>query len=167
MSLVLSRNDIPTLGEISQRYGGWIRARIRPRFPHEAEDLEQEVMLRIGQALPRMQKTGEQSLRGLISRVLRSVLVDEVRRKRRQPTPTDVAEGVADPGTVRDEAEFQESVALVESRFGYLTNEQRRILQLRFRHGMGFRQIAEVLGVPQGTVAGWYSRALHVLRESL
>jgi RNA polymerase sigma-70 factor (ECF subfamily) len=158
----------PSLVDVANRYGGWIRGKLRSRFPAEADDLEQDAMLRIAQALPRMQATEERSLRALISRVLRSVMVDEVRRKKRLPVVEEAAgEVAATTAAPGDAVAGAEDAAKAKARFGYLTEEQRRILTLRFQHGLAFRQIAEILGVPQGTVAGWYSRALGVLRESL
>lgn len=158
----------PTLDEIATRYGGWIRGKLRSRFAADADDLEQEAMLRMAQALPRMRKTDDESVRALISRVLRSVMVDEVRRRKRIPPPSEAADDVADPRAADTErADARDAAETVEALFGYLTEEQRRILVLRFQHGLGFREISEILEIPQGTVAGWYSRAVGVLKENL
>ena len=157
------------LERIRRTYGGWIRSRVRSRFARGWEDIEQDVMLKLGQGLPRMRETGERSLRALISRTLRSVFVDELRKRSRREEPGAAPEEPPDPAPgVSETVATRESVGLLKSAgWARLTRTQRRILKLRFEQGLSFRQIAEFLDVPQGSVAGWYSRALEALREFL
>jgi RNA polymerase sigma-70 factor (ECF subfamily) len=133
-----------------------------------AEDLEQEALLRLGRNLPHLRSGTEIAVRALVSRVLRSVMVDEVRR--RKSRPANVSPDVEDlpgPPVGQAPAEVQEDLARVRGLFGILSEDQRRVLRMHFQEGLALRQIADVLGVPRGTVAAWYSRALTLLRERL
>ena len=44
---------------------------------------------------------------------------------------------------------------------------QREILDLRFQHDLSYAEIAEVLGVPVGTVRSRLHNAMQLLRERL
>lgn len=158
-----------TLDIVQERYGSWIRSRVRSVFPREWEDLVQEVMLKLGQALPRMREHHDEAVRAVISRTVRSVCVDEMRRRARRPRPEPESGDVADDrtGPSGRAVKVDDFARLHAAAARKLSPQQRRILKLRFEDGLSFKQIAEVLDVPQGSVAGWYSRALDVLREEL
>lgn len=49
----------------------------------------------------------------------------------------------------------------------HLPSLQREILDLRFQHELSYAEIAEVLGVPVGTVRSRLHNAMHLLRERL
>jgi len=156
-------------------YGSWIRARVRDYLPDAWEDGVQEVLVKLQPALARMRETRAEALRALVSRTVRSVCIDELRRRARRPAAAATetgseTESLADPAPpqqeARDEAEEQaELLARVRGAWHELAERDRQVLQLRFRDGLSFREIAEVLDVPQGSVAGWYSRAIARLRE--
>ena len=157
-----------SLDKIIERHGAWIRARLRRRFPGEWEDLFQEVMMKVDQGLAHFDGGEGPALRSWLSRITRSVSVDEFRRSTRRP----VTEGESKEAThsgpsaadllLRDEAK-DELRALARQ---LLSAREREILHLRFHAGLSFRQIAQILNVPQGSVAGWYSRAILRLREA-
>jgi RNA polymerase sigma factor (sigma-70 family) len=54
---------------------------------------------------------------------------------------------------------------LVDEGLAMLTERERRLLDLAYRGGMTQREIAELLGVPEGTVKTWAHRALAILRR--
>jgi RNA polymerase sigma factor (sigma-70 family) len=116
--------------------------------------MEQEAHLRLGRNLPKLRNPGEEVVRTLVSRVLRSVMVDEIRRRRSRPSGVS-AEVEEIPGRPQGEplAEIREEVGRVQSLFVILSEEQRRVLRMHFQDGLGLRQIVDVLGVPRGTVA--------------
>ena len=157
--------------DLYERYGDWIRARVRGTFPNEWEDVMQDVMLKLGRAVGSLRDRRDEAVRALISRTVRSVCVDEIRRRARHPMPVhDEGEAeIADPGSPSpvQEVAAAESRSELSAAWAALPERERQILRLRFHDGLGFREIAEVLGVPQGSVAGWYSRALARLRETL
>lgn len=154
---------------VHEQFGSWIEARVRKVFPHEWEDVSQEVMLKLGHAVPAMRESNPEALRAVVSRTVRSVCIDEFRRRgRRRPAAEasddvpDDATGVATRAARRDDAQ-----RLEEAAWSLLTERERQILKLRFQSGLSFRQISEVLDVPQGSVAGWYSRVMTKLRDAM
>ena len=162
------------LEEVYACYGSWIRAKVRRYLPDAWEDGVQEVLVKLQPALEHMRETREEALRALVSRTVRSVCIDEIRRRARQPAagsteaeaaPEELADPAASGDEARDQAEEQaELLARVRGIWNGLAERERHILELRFRDGLSFREIAEILVVPQGSVAGWYSRAIARLR---
>jgi RNA polymerase sigma-70 factor (ECF subfamily) len=127
-------------------------------------------MLKLVQALPGLRDQRIEPTRAFISRTMRSVCIDEWRRRAQRPRTEDASELALDDRRTEsppDAATARESRESVRAAWRDLPERDRAILELRFDDGLGFREIAEVLGVPQGSVAGWYSRALASLREKL
>jgi RNA polymerase sigma-70 factor (ECF subfamily) len=58
----------------------------------------------------------------------------------------------------------QEDVEVVMAALGRLDADDRELVELKIFAGLTFREIAEVAGMPQGTVATRYRRALESLR---
>jgi RNA polymerase sigma-70 factor (ECF subfamily) len=159
-----------TPGDLEARFGDWIRVKVRRFFPADFEDVAQDVMLRLVQALPAMRDGSDPAMRAFVGRTVRSVCIDEWRRRAIRPRGEDVSRlELPDPRAAApaESAMRAESSHGVAAAWAGLPERERAILQLRFRDGLSFREIAEVLAVPQGSVAGWYSRALAALREKL
>lgn len=161
------------LEEVYASYGDWIRGKVRRYLPDAWEDGVQEVLVKLQPALERMRETREEAVRALLSRTVRSVCIDEIRRRARMPgrtsadaetAPEELEDRAPSGAEVEEEAETRSRVTAV---WNALPERERHILELRFRDALSFREIAEVLDVPQGSVAGWYSRALARLREAL
>jgi RNA polymerase sigma-70 factor, ECF subfamily len=69
---------------------------------------------------------------------------------------------------VADEAAGQWADAeVVATALGRLSDDDREIVELKLFAGLTFREVAEVVGVPQATVATRYRRALESLRPWL
>ena len=94
---------------------------------------------------------------------------DEMRRRKRQARPIDdeTLVGLAgqgnpdpDPGEVDSER-----LAALEAAMARLSEADRRIVHLRHLAGLSFKQIADVLGQPLGTVLARQHRALKKLRD--
>ena len=163
------RDASPALRDVQQRYGDWIERRVRSLVRADWEDVMQDVYLRLAHALPRMRDHQERALRSLIGRTVRSVCIDTFRRRSYRGTlESAAAEETPDPsqGAI-EKAERADELARLDATWKHLAEREREILVLRFRDGLTFRQIGEVLSVPQGSVAGWYSRALARMRELL
>lgn len=157
------------LEQVYGRYGDWIRGKVRHYLPDAWEDGVQEVLVKLQPALARLRSTHAEAVRALVSRTVRSVCIDELRRRARLPRATR-AELETSPEELQappadDEGEQDELLARVRACWSTLPERERQILALRFHDGLSFREIAELLDVPQGSVAGWYSRAVARLRE--
>ncbi len=61
----------------------------------------------------------------------------------------------------------QEDTEVAAAALGRLSGEDREIVELKIFAGLTFREIADVTGLPQGTVATRYRRALESLRPWL
>jgi RNA polymerase sigma-70 factor (ECF subfamily) len=109
-------------------------------------------------------------------------LRDEMRRRRRQarPVETDTLVGLAGPATGegagagvsgvgvagQDRAEPAELSALARA-IDRLSEADREVVHLRHFAGLSFKQIAELLGQPLGTILARQHRALKKLRGIL
>jgi RNA polymerase sigma-70 factor (ECF subfamily) len=165
-----AHGEVWPLDEVERRFGPWIRTQVRRLFPRDWDDVAQDVMLKLAQALPRIRDGKIEAARAFVSRTVRSVCIDEWRRRAQRPRASDLAlADVADPAAAApvQSAIGAESRERLRRAWDALPARERTILKLRFDDGLGFREIAEVLSVPQGSVAGWYSRALASLREGL
>src|SRR5262245_57505457 len=79
------------LEDVYARYGGWIRGKVRHYLPDAWEDGVQEVFVKLQPALERMRETRPEAVRALVSRTVRSVCIDEIRRRGRADTRSTVA----------------------------------------------------------------------------
>jgi RNA polymerase sigma-70 factor (ECF subfamily) len=154
------------LGEVYTRYGAWIRRKVRRHLPDAWEDALQETFVRLQPALERLRESREEAVRALVSRTVRSVCIDEVRRRVLRDG-TVAPDEIEDPASSLEPEGHAADLERITVRWKALGERERRILVLRFRDDLSFREIAELLDVPQGSVAGWYSRALAHLREEL
>jgi len=156
------------LEEVYAEYGSWIRRKVRRYLPEAWEDAMQEVLVKLQPALARLRETHTEAVRALVSRTVRSVCIDEIRRglrfprEQREVVPEELQRDSPDP-----DQDLADDLARLATRWNELPERERRILKLRFHDGLSFREIAELLDVPQGSVAGWYSRAIAELRERL
>jgi RNA polymerase sigma-70 factor (ECF subfamily) len=127
----------------------------------EAEDAVQEAFLAIHQALGGFRgdcRLSTWAYRIAIHAALR------VRSRRRRVEPLEEAGGVAEGAPLPDAvASARQEAARLERALDELSAEHRAVLSLFAVDGLGHEQIAEILGVPTGTV---WSR-LHAARKRL
>jgi RNA polymerase sigma-70 factor, ECF subfamily len=123
----------------------------------DAEDATQEIFLAVHSALPRFR--GESRLTTWIYRIaLRTALRTRARRRPSEPLDPEL------PGAGGEEAMGARLDARrLAAALARLPAEQRAVLSLFALEGLGHREIADILGVPEGTV---WSR-LHGARKRL
>lgn len=133
-----------------------------------AEEVTQSVFCTVASQLRAGTYTEQGRFEAWLFRIAMNRIRDEVRRRRRQAEPTDpeVLGGVeadeeAAGAQVGDGVEF---VAL-RSAMGRLTEPDREIIELRHHGQMSFKQIAEMLDEPLGTLLARHHRALRKLKE--
>ena len=68
------------------------------------------------------------------------------------------------PSTV---AERHEAAGMVEAVLVSLPEAQQEAFRLKFEHGMTYREISEVMGMPLSTVSYTVSKAIDALRKRL
>ncbi len=69
--------------------------------------------------------------------------------------------------TPKDESSSREDAEVLEIAMNHLSGDQRALLHMKEVEGFGYQQIAEVLGVPEGTVGSRLNKARSELRSAL
>jgi RNA polymerase sigma-70 factor (ECF subfamily) len=121
--------------------------------PDEALDAAQESLLRLFRHRGRFDPA--RPLRPWLLKIVRNTVADSRRRdavRRRAAETVLAAGGGRSPEDPHGEAERQETRRMVWEALGELDAAAREILILREYHDLPYREIAEVLGIPVGTV---------------
>lgn len=141
--------------------------------PHRGEDLAQETFARLFARRKNYEPTGKFST--FLWRMALNICYDELRKLKRRgefsldehdddSAPFDLEAGGPAPDSQLVEGERAEAVrrALVE-----LAEPYRVVVVLRHYEGLKFREIGDVLGIPEGTVKSRMSEALSQLGRML
>jgi RNA polymerase sigma-70 factor (ECF subfamily) len=131
------------------------------RNPHDAEDVVQEVFLRLHRAATKEVI----DMRAWLARVAFRLAIDHLRK----PRALDV-EDLEMSSTCPDAehlAMHRQQVGQVQKLIAALPEELRHPLVLSAMEELNSRQIAEVLGIPESSVRGRIFRARQMLREKL
>ena len=137
---------------------------------HDAEDLTQDVFIKVYGNL-RAFDAVKGSLSTWITTLTRNLLVDHFRRSRQQRATDSIDAGwdqanegpQAEPLIDRRTTPYQHAVQgqlerLVQNALAKVSPELREAVILRDLHDMDYKEIAEVLAIPQGTVKSRISR---------
>jgi RNA polymerase sigma-70 factor (ECF subfamily) len=131
----------------------------------EAQDLTQEVFLRVFRTIKTF-RSAEGSFATWLSRVTRNLLIDHYRRTRHdrvtdsieEQLPTMVEEG-GSAATRPDHAlAGREASEILQATLQKLSPDLREAVILRDLQEMEYREIAEVLAIPEGTVKSRINR---------
>jgi RNA polymerase sigma-70 factor (ECF subfamily) len=126
------------------------------RDPQEAQDLVQETMLRAWRDWGTLR---QDDVGGWLHTVGMRLALDELRRRRRRrPWLVRDADGVAPDSTADPD---------LWTALGKLGRGERAAVVLHLVDGYSYAEIADRLGVPEGTVASWMSRGKTHLRHLL
>ncbi len=138
------------------------------RDPAEAEDVAQEAFVRAWRALPRFREDGRFST--WLYRIVVNLCYDRAPRMRKQllALPVDAASTMADRRPSPEAATAdRELVRAVEKATNRLPNPYRMLLTLRHQQQLSYAEIAEIAGMPLGTVKTGIHRGRKRLRELL
>lgn len=141
--------------------------------PHDAEDLTQEVFLKIYGNLAAFD-LAKGSFPTWITTLTRNLLVDHFRRSRQQRITdsmdanwdggedqqgSPLSERISDPGpTPHEQAARKELEKMVQQALTQVSPELREAVILRDLQDMDYKEIAQVLRIPEGTVKSRISR---------
>jgi RNA polymerase sigma-70 factor (ECF subfamily) len=142
---------------------------------HLAEDLLQDTFLRMIQNLDRYEESGR--FQAWLFRIAANRVRDWARRK----SHSERVGGAADPddpdstGTVdrpvdvppETRMEQSEEIRLLEGAVAGLEYDERQVLILRHYSDLSFKEIADIMNAPLGTVLARSHRALAKLRERM
>ncbi len=131
-----------------------------------AEDLTAEVFVRLVERIDRFSYRGRPLLAWLYT-IARNLVADHHRRTgqvQMLPLEERLVADADDPEAAAERALAQRRLARALAR---LTEDQRRVILLRFIEGMDTRTVAQILGKPVGAVKALQHRALAALRRVL
>ena len=132
--------------------------------PDDALDATQEALLAIARKIGSFD--GRSKFSTWAYRVATNAALDEARRRGRRPIPTEsLPESGRNLGTTT-EAGIADRLD-VDAALAQLTPEYRAAVALRDLIGMDYAEIAEVLGIPAGTVRSRISRGRAALADLL
>jgi len=139
---------------------------------HKGQDLTQEAFVRVFEKRSQYQPDAKFST--WLWRIALNLCYDEQRRiKRRGETALENEEGeaivepVADASGPADQAEAGERAEMVRRALVRLPETYRTVLVLRHYEGLKFREIADVLDIPEGTVKSRMVEALEQMERLL
>jgi RNA polymerase sigma-70 factor (ECF subfamily) len=131
----------------------------------EAQDLTQEVFLRVFKTIKSF-RSAEGSFATWLSRVTRNLLIDHYRRTRQdrvtdsieEQLPMMEEEGAAASTRPDHAVAGREASEILQATLQKLSPDLREAVILRDLQEMEYREIAEVLGIPEGTVKSRINR---------
>jgi RNA polymerase sigma-70 factor (ECF subfamily) len=155
------------VGEYSGRVYGLLRS--QGADPELAEEVTQSVFCTVAAKLPEYVEGGR--FESWLFRIAMNRLRDDARRRRRHAKPAgenEVLEGLAGPAPDRSAGRADaEELAALRAAVAQLSESDREVIDLRHVGGMSFKQMAEHLGEPLGTLLARHHRALAKLRAIL
>lgn len=139
----------------------------------EAQDLTQEVFLKVFRNV-RSYRAGEGSFGVWLARLTRNLLIDHYRRSRMERATASIEdqlpvleERAAIEGRTEAVLAGREASEALQKALARLSPELRETVILRDIEGMEYREIAQVLGVPEGTVKSRLNRGRSELARVL
>jgi RNA polymerase sigma-70 factor (ECF subfamily) len=135
-----------------------------------AEDVVQEAFLSLWRSGARYDRV-RGSVRSWILSVVHNRAIDSLRRElakeSRDVHDERLAESVPSVGLVETEVERRDDAHRVRSALADLPADQRRVIELAYFGGFTHTEIAQMLGLPAGTVKGRMRLGLTKLRVAL
>jgi len=125
----------------------------------DAEDAAQEAFVRVFQAIPEFR--GQAAFSTWLYRIVTNLCLGSKRRKR----TTVALEAVAEPSAVDNPSRSVTEGLLARQVLALMPGELTAILLLRDQEELSYREIAEALGVPMGTVRSRLSKARLAFRR--
>lgn len=165
-----ARGEEPAWRELVSRYGRRIFALAKSRCGdvHVAEEITQSVFATVAAKLGGGEYAELGKFEPWLFRVAMNRLRDHLRRVRRRPESSDdgaIEAAAAAPVALvtADKAALEQLRDAIEQ----LAPADREIVELRHHGGLNFKQLAELLDEPMGTLLARHHRALKKLREIL
>jgi RNA polymerase sigma-70 factor (ECF subfamily) len=160
--------DAGAFGDLYARYASVILRYLylRTREQETAQDLTQEVFVRVIKGIGGFEYRGEKSFLGWLYTIAGNVLIGQARRKRAISTPLDESVEIADPRGHEAVLSVFDRVSLQHA-MGQLTSDQQQVLTLRYFADMTNQEIAASTGKTEGAVKALQHRALQALQQIL
>ncbi len=164
-----ARGEEAAWRELIERYGRrvYALAKSRCRKPELAEEIAQSVFATVASKLiePGSGYVEQGRFESWLFRVTMNRVRDYARRTARQAEPVDPAAlgGIPVWSRARDDEEAE--LERLRAAMACLSDADREVIALRHHGQMGFKQMAEMLGEPLGTLLARHHRALRKLKQ--
>lgn len=154
---------------VVRRYVAPLHALARRVVPSaDPDDLAQELLRKILEALPGFDPAGRATLSTWVFTIAHRYLIDVGRRRRLVELPLEAGLQVPDDGPGAERiAGGRQLVGRLESALARIPEGQRRVFVLALVHGQPLESIAEAEGVALGTVKSRLHRARAELASAL
>jgi RNA polymerase sigma-70 factor (ECF subfamily) len=132
----------------------------------DAEDALQETFVRLARHHKRLARI--ENLTAYIFTIARNEALRLAGRRKKPASPAAMCQqlGLFEE-VIKDDSQTSESIEAAAIALSRLEPEMREVVELKFFAGLTFREIADVTGCPQGTVATRYRTALEKMRTFL
>ena len=165
----IASGDTSAVSSCLDQYGGlvWSIARKMLRSTDDAEDAVQEIFIDIWKNAERFdEKLSSETT--FVAMIARRRIIDRIRRTNRRITADSLEDVVTEPQS-RDDRKVQLSVEAEQAAAALrsLKPEQQQVLQLSIVQGLSHQEIADVTGMPLGTVKTHARRGIIQAREML
>ena len=165
----IALGDREAVNDCLNKYGGliWSIARKMLYNSDDAEDAVQEIFVDVWKNAERFDES-QSSETTFIAMIARRRIIDRIRRSNRRIAADSIEDVVVEPEN-RDDKRVQLSVEAGEAAkvMRSLKPEQQRVLQLSIVEGLSHQEIADVTGMPLGTVKTHARRGILQAREML
>ena len=154
--------------ELIELYGRRVFAMAKSRCgdSEEAEEIAQSVFATIATKLSSGQYAERGRFEAWLFRVTMNRIRDEARRLKRQAHPTDPAElSLQESRPDGPRTADRQRLEGLRGAMGELSDVDREVIELRHHGGMSFKEMAELLDEPVGTLLARHHRALRKLRQ--
>lgn len=166
-----ARGEDAAWTELLGLYGRRVYALVRSRCGSEelAEEITQGVFVSVATKM----REGSYTERGRFESWLFRIAMNRVRdvaraKKRRKTTGLESAADVRAPEDgLGNKAASAGELAHLRASLEGLSDQDREVIELRHHAGMGFKEMAELLGEPMGTLLARHHRALRKLKDGL
>lgn len=165
----LLARDIKALGELFEQYYDAVykAAYFVTRDRMLAEDVAQETFLKAYDKIDQLQDASR--VHSWLLRIAVNKARDHLRSRQRHPVSPEGNAGIAGNPDDIPEARLlaKEECAVLNAGIDNLASEYQEVLFLKYHYEYTTKRIAEVLGIPEGTVKTRLRKARSLLEESL
>ena len=132
----------------------------------EAAEILNDVMLDVWRGAERFQ--GRSAIRTWVLGIAHHKVIDRLRAKQRRPESTEYEDTIADESLGAEQAMVAlGDASLVKHCLEKLSDAHRQVVQLSFFEDLAYREIAEILDCPDGTVKTRMFHAKSALKRCL
>ncbi|MBN2340308.1 MAG: RNA polymerase sigma factor [Deltaproteobacteria bacterium] len=132
----------------------------------DARDAAQEVFIKA--FVHRQRFSADKSVLPWLLTIAKNLCIDRIRKNRHEvPGIAEMSEPSSSAPNAEQHAVSRQTLNLVEQEIRQLPDGQREALVLHHVEGLPYKEVSDVLGVPQGTVMTWLHRGRNTLMQAL